>query len=261
MKKIAGLFLNDRFILAIILLNTFTIFSEGFQDMSSQIIHFLIVSDSIFTVLFVLEAVIKIYTLGLKSYVKSNWNKMDFALVLLSLPSLILLFIPADFADLSFLLALRVSRVFKFFRFFKFIPGMKHLAIGVRRALKTSVVVLLGYFIYNFVIAILSFSLFKEISPQYFGDPATSFYSIFRIFTIEGWYELPEKMTLGQAGLQVFFIKAYFIFILLTGGIFGLSLVNSIFVDSMVSDNNEDLEHKIDILTEKIEELSKLRKE
>jgi len=44
----------------------------------------------------------------------------------------------------------------------------------------------------------------------------------------------------------------YFIFVVLTGGIFGLSLVNSIFVDSMVSDNNDELEKKIDSLDSKI---------
>ena len=32
--------------------------------------------------------------------------------------------------------------------------------------------------------------------------------------------------------------------ILITGGIFGLSLVNSIFVDAMVADNNDEIEKK-----------------
>lgn len=52
-----------------------------------------------------------------------------------------------------------------------------------------------------------------------------------------------------------FFSKLYFILILLTGGIFGLSLVNSIFVDAMVSDNNEDLEKKVDELSKEISRL------
>lgn len=46
------------------------------------------------------------------------------------------------------------------------------------------------------------------------------------------------------------------------GGIIGLSLVNSVFVDAMVSDNNDELNKeverlhkKIDVLTEKIDEL------
>jgi voltage-gated sodium channel len=47
----------------------------------------------------------------------------------------------------------------------------------------------------------------------------------------------------------------YFIFVVISGGIFGLSLVNSIFVDAMVSDNNDELENKIDLLDQKIDKL------
>ncbi|MEA2041099.1 MAG: ion transporter [Bacteroidota bacterium] len=256
MRRIKQLFLNNQFILVLILLNTITIFSEGFHELPEQVLILLGILDAVFTVLFLLEATIKIHHFSASGYFKSNWNRLDFTLVILSLPSLLLLFDFGQFVDLSFILALRVSRVFKFFRFFNFIPGIKDLAIGVRRALKTSVVIILGYFVYNFVIAIFSHSIFKDLSPEFFGDPATSFYSIFRIFTVEGWHEIPDKMTDGETGLRVFFIKVYFVFLLLTGGVFGLSLVNSIFVDSMVSDNNEDLERKIDILTEKIEKLS-----
>lgn len=50
-----------------------------------------------------------------------------------------------------------------------------------------------------------------------------------------------------------FFVYIYFIFIVLSGGILGLSLVNSIFVDAMISDNNEELEKKIDNLERKID--------
>jgi voltage-gated sodium channel len=49
-----------------------------------------------------------------------------------------------------------------------------------------------------------------------------------------------------------FFIYLYFIFVVVTGGIIGLSLVNSIFVDSMVSDNNDVIEQKIDNLDNKL---------
>lgn len=57
-------------------------------------------------------------------------------------------------------------------------------------------------------------------------------------------------------------VRIYFVVILIAGGIIGLSLVNSIFVDAMVSDNNDDLERevkklnqKIDILTDEIRQL------
>ena len=88
-------------------------------------------------------------------------------------------------------------------------------------------------------------------------DPIHSLYSIFKIFTVEGWFEIPEKITANYTDIQAFFTYIYFIFVVLTGGIFGLSLVNSIFVDSMISDNNDEIEKKIDILDTKINELLK----
>ena len=257
MKKIKKLFLNDKFILLIICLNTITIFSEGFQGIDDKTMYIITLIDVIFTLMFIIEAVIKISHYNRYSYFSSHWNKLDFILVVLSLPSILLLFVKEGYVDLSFLLVFRVSRVFKFLRFFKFIPGITNLAKGVKRALKTSVVVLFGFIVYNFIISVLSCYMFNDISPEHFGDPVTSFYSTFKVFTVEGWYEIPDKMTAEISGMKSFFIKLYFIIILITGGIFGLSIVNSIFVDSMVSDNNDELEKKIDKLNTKTEVLIK----
>jgi voltage-gated sodium channel len=62
-------------------------------------------------------------------------------------------------------------------------------------------------------------------------------------------------LTEHYSRIQSFFTYFYFIFIVLTGGIFGLSIVNSIFVDAMVSDNNDELEKKIDSIDSKINEI------
>jgi len=53
----------------------------------------------------------------------------------------------------------------------------------------------------------------------------------------------------------------YFIFVVISGGIFGLSLVNSIFVDAMVSDNNDELEKKIELIDKKIDKLLNKKEE
>ena len=51
-------------------------------------------------------------------------------------------------------------------------------------------------------------------------------------------------------------VRVYFVLILILGGIIGLSLVNSIFVDAMVSDNNDELEDEVKKLNEKIDLLT-----
>jgi voltage-gated sodium channel len=254
---ITNLFLNDKFILLLIIVNSLTIFIDGFSELDVRTITTIILIDELITLAFVFEAFIKMRYYGIRAYFKSGWNKLDFFLVFISLPSLMLIFLHTEFQGVSYILILRVLRVFKFLRFFKFIPDIEQLIKGIQRALKTSVFVLFGFFIFNFMIAVLSCSMFKELSPEYFGNPVKSMYSIFRIFTVEGWYEIPDQIARQSNMINSFFIKGYFIFILIAGGILGLSLVNSIFVDSMVMDNNDDLEKKVDALNEKIEILIK----
>jgi voltage-gated sodium channel len=254
MSKIRLLFLNDVFILALILINAITIFINGF-DIDPWLSQFLFVLDNTITVLFIIELITKISVLGVKGYFSSGWNRFDFALIVISIPAFISNLFDLGLKDLDFILVLRVLRVFKTFRFIKFIPGIDKMLSGVVRALKSSIIVILGFFIYIFIIGILSFQMFHNISPEYFGTPTESLYSIFKIFTVEGWFEIPEDLTKNMGKTASIFTNLFFIIILITGGIFGLSLVNSIFVDAMVSDNNDELEEKVDRLDEKVNEL------
>ena len=248
------LFLNDKFILILILINAIIIFTIGFA-MPQTYKFGLHILDNLITALFIIELWVKFRAFGVKGYFKSNWNKFDFILIILSIPALIAFILNTAFSDISFLLIFRVMRAFKSFRFLKFIPGIEHLMLGVQRALKASVIILIAFVIYIFIIGIFSFYIFQQSAPEFFGNPLTSLYSTFKIFTIEGWFAIPERISQSYNSVPAFFIHAYFIFVLLTGGIFGLSMVNSIFVDAMVSDNNDDLEKKIDDLDRKITEL------
>ena len=146
-------------------------------------------------------------------------------------------------------------RIFKTIRFIKFIPNIEHLFSGIKRALKASVFVFVGFAIYIFIIGILSFYFFHESGGNYYKDPILSLYSTFKIFTVEGLFEIPEEITANYSTTKAFMTYLYFIFVVITGGIFGLSLVNSIFVDSMVSDNNDDIEKKIDNLEVKVSKI------
>ncbi|MFW5895381.1 MAG: ion transporter [archaeon] len=249
-----NLFLSNKFILWIIILNAITIFLQGFE-MEPQYLSLIRIADNLFTVIFLFEMVVKIGEFGFIGYWKSNWNKFDAILIILATPSLVLWMLNVDNLDLHFLLVFRIARVFKFFRFIKFIPNVDKLIKGINQALKASVIVIIGFFIYNFVVSIITCFLYQNLAPDYFGDPIRAFYSIFKIFTVEGWYEIPDLVAEKTNVVVAFLTKVYFIVILLTGGIFGLSLVNSIFVDAMVSDNNEELEQKVDHLSTEITKL------
>ena len=260
-KALSKFFLNERNIMIIIVLNSITVFIEGFDDLPFILLELFGVLDHVFTLIFCLELIIELKHFGWKEYVKSGWNRFDIFLVILSIPSLFMAFTSLHDLNFGFFLVLRLSRVFKFFRFIRFIPGIEHLISGVKRAMKSSVLVLLSFFILILVLSMLTCFLFKQISPEYFGNPLISLYSIFKIFTVEGWYEIPDSIALKSSPIVAFLARFFFSSLLIVGGILGLSLVNSIFVDSMVSDSNLGLEQKIDEMNKKIDFLTEeLRK-
>ena len=253
---IRKLFLKDRFILVLILINAAVLFIGGYNTTDNQK-HLFFLIDNIITSLFIIELIIKFNEYGVKGYFKSGWNRLDFILIILSAPALISFVFNIQIFDVSFLLVFRIFRVFKAFRFFKFIPNVGGLIADVKRALDTSLFILIGFLIYIFIVGTLSFYLFNGSDTEYFTSPMISLYSTFKIFTIEGWYEIPEQICANYSSLATFFTYFYFIFVVVTGGIIGLSLVNSIFVDSMLSDNTDDIEKKIDALDIKLNELIK----
>ena len=259
MHRIKKFFLNEYCILILIILNAVLIFIQEFQ-LRGTILDYI---EPVFTILFVIEMAIKINTFSFSNYISNGWNKLDFILVLISIPSLAVIFYNNSALQLNIFLALRVFRVFKFLRLIRFFPNVTSLVTSVQRAIKASYIVVFGFFLLVFIVSLVTCALYKKIAPEYFANPVDSFYSIFRLFSVEGWYEIPDLIASRSSVTVAFISKFYFIILLLCGGILGLSLVNSIFVDAMVSDNNDELQkevttlsHKIDSLTDKIDELN-----
>ncbi|MCI4668961.1 MAG: ion transporter [Bacteroidia bacterium] len=256
-KALQRLFTEDRIVAFVIMLNAIVLFILSYE----QYIHNRLLStlDAIFLFYFLMEAIIKIRLMGWRKYISSGWNKFDFAIVILSLPSVILLFME-NMPDFAVIFVFRIVRVLRFFKFIKFIPNIDELVAGIRRALKASVFVLLAFFVYCFIVSLISCRLFQHISPEMFGDPIRSLYNVFKVFTIEGWFEVPEAI-IAQAEMNEvnsFFTIGYFILIVISGGIFGLSIVNAIFVEEMVRDNNDDLIVKIEAMDEKMNHIMKM---
>jgi hypothetical protein len=140
MESVERFFTNDKIMLVLVLINTGIIFFSGF--ISGQTGALLIV-DSLFTLLFLIEAVVKIHVRGFSEYWSDGWNRFDLIIVLLALPSCINLF-GLSFPGTSVLLALRTMRAFKSFRLLKFVPNIDSLLNGVKLAFKASFIVAFG---------------------------------------------------------------------------------------------------------------------
>lgn len=223
--------------------------------------------DHLFILFFVLEAVVKLYTLKPKAYFNNAWNRFDLTIVIASLPSLLVEIIPVP--DTSLLIILRLFRLIRLVRFIRFIPHLSKVIAGLGRALQASVFVLLALVFFNLLLAIFTCHFYANIAPEYFGDPLISAYSIFQMFTIEGWNEIPASIAEhiraangSEASYQASFLigitRFYFVLVVLLGGVFGMSLANAVFVDEMTMDNNDVVEAKIDNLQQEIQELKEL---
>ncbi len=251
------LFFSERFMLLAILANAVVIFFLNFPALEHD--PFLLVLDHFFLSFFLVEAMVKIKVLSWPVYWKDGWNRFDFLVVVFSLPSLLSGLI--DVPDTSAVLVLRMFRMLRLLRFFRFIPHIGKLLEGLLRAVKSSVFVLISFAVITFLLSLFTCTAFRGVAPEYFGNPLISAYSIFQLFTVEGWNEIPSLIAeRWQDPVWSFFAKLYFVFIVLGGGMFGMSFVTAIFVDEMTLDNNRDLEKKIDMLTRKIGELERALK-
>jgi voltage-gated sodium channel len=248
-------FLSERNIMILILLNAVLVFLMYFPELASA--HWLIYLDNFILVLFILEMGVKLYLLKPNHFFKDKWNQFDFTVILLSLPSLVEGMI--DIPNTSLILVLRVLRLIRLVRFFRFVPHLGMIIDGLGRALRSSVFVFVALLFFNFLLALLTCHFYQDIAPEYFGNPLISAYSIFQMFTVEGWHEIPQAIAERTDNSWIIGVtRIYFLLIVFSGGILGMSFANAIFVDEMTMDNTKDLESKIDRLEEHILELQKL---
>ncbi|MBL8889288.1 MAG: ion transporter [Planctomycetaceae bacterium] len=249
------IFCSEPVVIAAILLNAAVVTWTYFPDFHGNTA--LMALDKFLTIFFVCEAVTKIGLLGSRQYFGTGMHRLDFALVIISLPSLLIGVI--DIPDTSFLLLFRILRLLRLLRFLQFIPNIDHLLSGLVRALKASLLVLIFLAFFNFILAIVTCHFYGKLAPELFGDPLLSMFTIFQLFTVEGWNEIPTEINaaIKAANLEWYMLdgyglmaltRFYFGTVVLFGGIFGLSLANAVFVDEMTIDNNDTIDHKMDEL-------------
>ena len=237
--------------LALVVINTIAIFVGGYGQATRAFVWI----DSVFTLLFLIEALVKIRTYGWMGYWSENWNKFDFIISLVAVPSLMNIFVETGIAT-NVLLSLRTLRIFKSFRLLKFIPNINGLLKGIGLAMKASLIVSIAFAVLLLIISILSSTIFGKVAPDLFGDPGVSLFTIFRLFTGDGWSEIPAQIADNSNELLGRLVRIVFAILFFLGGILGLSLVNSIFVDAMAGDNNDEVLKKLDELEKKIEKIN-----
>lgn len=133
MKNLKLYLRDDNIMLSVIMLNCILMFLGGFWPSSL----WFELTDAFFTLVFVFEAWAKISEHGWKAYWADGWNRFDFIVLVIALPSLISPLVDHSIVTSS-ILALRSMRLFKSFRILRFIPNIRKLLNGVKRAFRAS---------------------------------------------------------------------------------------------------------------------------
>lgn len=240
MRRLIEAVVQERVVLALILVNTAAVFLRGFASVRASFEHALFLVDYACTLYFCTELGMKLWLRGPRRYLAVGWNRFDLAVVLVSCPMLLSPFLELE--SFAAVLVLRLARVARFLRLLRFVPDSERIWSGVKRGLKASLGVGLALSLYCFALALAACHLFGEAAPERFGDPFVSFFSLFQVFTVEGWQEIAEDVAQALPGEGVGFARGFFMVAVLTGGVLGLSLANAVFIDEMVMDNTNGIE-------------------
>lgn len=167
------------------------------------------VAEYVFFCIYFVEAVYKIFAMGSSTYFSSKFNKLDFAVVALSIPELALAYTGRE--DLTINISvLRSFRIVRLFRYTGYWESMRDFSYGLidNFASIMSLVTLLLIFI--FVAALMGMQLFGGRFYADAGLPRTNFdnfsgayAAIFQLVTGEDWNVVMYASSFCDAALLV----------------------------------------------------------
>lgn len=206
----------DNFIMAVIVVNAISLGMETSHYFNAEYGTLLRLIDNVALAIFTLEIGMKML-LTRSRFFRNAWNIFDFLIVGLSL----LTFIP----QLSVLRSLRILRIFLLI---SFMPRLRFIVQSLLLSLPGifGISILLAVMFYVF--GVIATQIFGADNPYTFGSLGRSFYSLFRIMTLDGCWTIINKVLKNHQYAYFFFIP----FILLSSYII-LNIFIAIIVNSM----------------------------
>lgn len=255
-RKLLATLVGDTVVFIAVGLNAMVLFFDAFPLVHEHLGTLLFIIDYICILFFIVEAILKLSVTERGIYFRDSWNVFDFIIVLVSSPALLAPFGLVSHS-LAGLLVLRLARLLRFQRLLQFIPNIGRLLKGARRALRASVGILLLTFFYIFIFGIAGtyfFGLGPNGMPE-FSDPLISMYTMFKVFTVDGWYEMSDAIVGTSNAAMSHAVRIFFVTAVVLGGIIILSLLNAVFVDEMSSDLAERQQDDVEKLQVQLAEL------
>uniref|UniRef100_A0A7N8WR05 Voltage-dependent T-type calcium channel subunit alpha-1G-like n=1 Tax=Mastacembelus armatus TaxID=205130 RepID=A0A7N8WR05_9TELE len=191
----------DLFITIIIFTNLLTMSMEHYNQ-PQYLEEILKYCNYVFTLVFVIEAILKLIAFGLRRFFKERWNQLDLAIVLLSIMGITLeeidlnASLPINPTIIRIMRVLRITRVLKLL---KMATGMRALLDTVMQALPQVGNLGLLFMLLFFIYAALGVELFGKLECSEenpceglsrhatFDNFGMAFLTLFRVSTGDNW--------------------------------------------------------------------------
>ncbi|KAM9857400.1 voltage-dependent T-type calcium channel subunit alpha-1H-like [Aulostomus maculatus] len=191
----------DLFITIIIFTNLLTMSMEHYNQ-PQYLVEILKYCNYVFTLVFVIEAILKLIAFGLRRFFKERWNQLDLAIVLLSIMGITLeeidlnASLPINPTIIRIMRVLRITRVLKLL---KMATGMRALLDTVMQALPQVGNLGLLFMLLFFIYAALGVELFGKLECSdenpceglsrhaTFDNFGMAFLTLFRVSTGDNW--------------------------------------------------------------------------
>ncbi|XP_030645466.1 voltage-dependent T-type calcium channel subunit alpha-1H [Chanos chanos] len=191
----------DLFITGIICINVVTMSMEHYNQ-SVYLDEALKYCNYVFTVVFIIEALLKLVAFGVRRFFKDRWNQLDLAIVLLSIMGITLEEIKMNAAlpiNPTIIRIMRVLRIARVLKLLKMATGMRALLDTVMQALPQVGNLGLLFMLLFFIYAALGVELFGKLecseknpceglsSHATFENFGMAFLTLFRVSTGDNW--------------------------------------------------------------------------
>ncbi|XP_016361543.1 voltage-dependent T-type calcium channel subunit alpha-1H-like isoform X2 [Sinocyclocheilus anshuiensis] len=191
----------DLFITCIICINVVTMSIEHFNQ-PHYLEEALKYCNYVFTIIFVIEALLKLVAFGFRRFFKERWNQLDLAIVLLSIMGITLEEIKMNAAlpiNPTIIRIMRVLRIARVLKLLKMATGMRALLDTVMQALPQVGNLGLLFMLLFFIYAALGVELFGKLECNdnnpceglsrhaTFENFGMAFLTLFRVSTGDNW--------------------------------------------------------------------------
>ncbi|XP_052780217.1 muscle calcium channel subunit alpha-1-like isoform X4 [Mya arenaria] len=248
-------------VIVMVFLNTCVLTSEHYRQ-PEWLDKFQEIANIFFVILFTLEMLLKMYSLGFQGYFVSLFNRFDCFVVLCSIAEVLL--IQFEVLPPLGVSVLRCARLLRLFKATRYWSSLRNLVASLLNSMRSIASLLLLLFLFIVIFALLGMQLFGGKFNFPSAKPRSNFdtfyqslLTVFQILTGEDWNAAMYdgiKAFGGVSDITCIFATLYFVILFIVGNYILLNVFLAIAVDNLA-----DAQSLTEIEEEKAEERERTR--